>query len=95
VGAVPGGAVASYPGAVSRRASDATAFVSSGREGCASIAWRYRRRRISTEATQEHWAVTSCAASIICTGDNEGANYAMTLTVTCTKVCGAVYGQSG
>src|SRR5690349_4023198 len=33
------------------------------------------------DTLKEHWVVTSCAASITCTGDNDGANYAVTLTV--------------
>ena len=33
------------------------------------------------DTLKEHWVVTSCAASTTCTGDNDGANYAVTLTV--------------
>jgi hypothetical protein len=33
------------------------------------------------DTLREHWVVTSCAASPTCTGDNDGANYAVTLTV--------------
>ena len=33
------------------------------------------------DTLKEHWVVTSCAASTICTADNDGANYAVTLTV--------------
>jgi hypothetical protein len=33
------------------------------------------------DTLKEHWTVTSCAASTTCTGDNDGANYAVTLTV--------------
>jgi hypothetical protein len=33
------------------------------------------------DTLKEHWVVTSCAASTICTNDNDGANYAVTLTV--------------
>jgi len=33
------------------------------------------------DTLREHWVVTSCAASPTCTSDNDGANYAVTLTV--------------
>ena len=33
------------------------------------------------DTLKEHWVVTSCAASTTCTGDNDGANYAVTLAV--------------
>jgi hypothetical protein len=33
------------------------------------------------DTLKEHWVVTSCAASPTCTSDNDGANYAVTLTV--------------
>src|SRR5262249_16644640 len=33
------------------------------------------------DTLKEHWVVTSCAASTTCTADNDGANYAVTLTV--------------
>lgn len=33
------------------------------------------------DTLKEHWVVTSCAASPTCTADNDGANYAVTLTV--------------
>ena len=33
------------------------------------------------DTLREHWVVTSCAASPTCTSDNDGANYAVTLTL--------------
>ena len=33
------------------------------------------------DTLKEHWVVTSCSASTTCTADNDGANYAVTLTV--------------
>lgn len=33
------------------------------------------------DTLKEHWVVTPCAASTTCTSDNDGANYAVTLTV--------------
>jgi hypothetical protein len=33
------------------------------------------------DTLKEHWVVTSCAASPTCTNDNDGANYAVTLTL--------------
>jgi hypothetical protein len=33
------------------------------------------------DTLREHWVVTSCAASPTCTGDNDGANFAVTLTL--------------
>ena len=33
------------------------------------------------DTLKEHWVVTPCSASPACTGDNDGANYAVTLTV--------------
>jgi hypothetical protein len=33
------------------------------------------------DTLKEHWVVTPCSASTTCTNDNDGANYAVTLTV--------------
>lgn len=33
------------------------------------------------DTLKEHWVVTTCSASPTCTADNDGANYAVTLTV--------------
>jgi hypothetical protein len=33
------------------------------------------------DTLKEHWVVTACSASTTCTADNDGANYAVTLTV--------------